>query len=134
MKEFITLTDAFKLLGLNRAILNSQVREITNFPKPVTSKKWNHQPTYDKDKILKWFQNKNVKAQIKDMRRMQVERRMETCKSYAEKQSTLDNKHCKLFLIGMFDPLEKRLEHETKKYQALQNSPKTSKIHLTQDW
>ena len=134
MSEYISLSEAFKLLGLNRSILNSSVRDLLDFPKTVTKKKWNHNPTYDKDEILAWYKSKGVKQKIKEIQEIQTERRIEARTSYKEmNNSTLDNKQCHLFLRGMFDPLEKWLEHETKKYYALQNCPKTIRVHLIQD-
>ena len=98
MAELISLSDAFKLLGVNRTILNISVRDLLEFPKPATKKKWNNNPTYDKDEVLAWYKKKGVKQKIKAIQAIQTEKRIETRKSYKEtNSSTLNNKHCQFF-------------------------------------
>jgi len=134
MEEHITLSDAFKMLGLNRSLLSNSVREQTNFPKPISKKTWTNNPTYDKAEIMEWYKKKGVKDKIKELQMMLIERRTEAARINSHIKSTIDNQKCHMFLRGAFDPIEKRIEYETKKYNALHRSPKTQKVRLKQEW
>jgi len=134
MTELIDLNECAKILGIKRNTLTFVVNKLVNFPKPIVMPKSRKKAFYDKAEIQRWNELNDGQKLIKQAFNIIYKNKKAKSAKEANEKALFETRLCNLFLSGMFDPLEKRLEYETKKYNALQRPRLTKTVHLKSAW
>lgn len=136
MNRLIDLNECAKIMGCKRTQLaGSVIRILEGFPQAEIPGKTGQIALFDEKKIIAWSKKHDCEKEIKKAYNFIYKRKKTRLDGEISKElRKFDRTYCSMFLRGRFDPLEKRIEYETRRYTAMQNQPETLRIQVKSNW